>query len=127
MSVDLNHTIVWSRDAAASARFLTEIMGIAPPGRFGRFHTVETGNGVSLDYADTDRPITSQHYAFLVDESDFDQVFARITGLGLDYWRTPAITGRARSTTATAGAASTFQTRTATRLRSSPGRTAAAT
>jgi catechol 2,3-dioxygenase-like lactoylglutathione lyase family enzyme len=92
MPVDLNHTIVWSKDAAASARFLTEMMGMAPPGRFGRFHTVETGNGVSLDYADTERPIAGQHYAFLVGEADFDEIFARITERGLQYWADPGRT-----------------------------------
>ena len=35
---------------------------------------VELDNGVSLDFHDTDQPITSQHYAFLIDEADFDAV-----------------------------------------------------
>lgn len=92
MPVDLNHTIVYSRDAAGSSLFLTEILGLAPPGRFGHFHTVETGNGVSLDYADTDQPISNQHYAFLVGDSDFDEIFGRIEERGLDYWADPART-----------------------------------
>jgi catechol 2,3-dioxygenase-like lactoylglutathione lyase family enzyme len=92
MPVDLNHTIVHSRDAAKSALFLTEILGLAPPGRFGHFHTVETGNGVSLDYSDSDQPISNQHYAFLVGDPDFDEIFGRIEERGLDYWADPART-----------------------------------
>jgi catechol 2,3-dioxygenase-like lactoylglutathione lyase family enzyme len=92
MPIDLNHTIVYSRDAATSALFLTEILGLAPPGRFGHFHTVETGNGVSLDYSDTDQPISNQHYAFLVGDPDFDEIFGRIEERGLDYWADPART-----------------------------------
>jgi catechol 2,3-dioxygenase-like lactoylglutathione lyase family enzyme len=92
LPVDLNHTIVHSRDAAASAKFLTEVLGLAPPGRFGHFHTVETGNGVSLDFSDTDREITPQHYAFLVGEAEFDEIFDRIKGRSLDYWADPGRT-----------------------------------
>jgi catechol 2,3-dioxygenase-like lactoylglutathione lyase family enzyme len=31
----------------------------------------------------------TQHYAFLIDESDFDSIFARIRERGLDYWADP--------------------------------------
>jgi len=32
------------------------------------------------------RQIVSQHYAFLIGEADFDQVFGRIKERALDYW-----------------------------------------
>jgi catechol 2,3-dioxygenase-like lactoylglutathione lyase family enzyme len=89
MTVELNHTIVNARDSDASAAFLADILGLAPPGRFGHFRTVEVGNGVSLDFSDTDRPIAGQHYAFLVAESEFDEIFGRIQARGLDYWADP--------------------------------------
>jgi hypothetical protein len=34
--------------------------------------------------------VTSQHYAFLVDESDFDAIFARIRDRRLAYWADPS-------------------------------------
>jgi catechol 2,3-dioxygenase-like lactoylglutathione lyase family enzyme len=89
MAVDLNHTIVHSKDAESSARYVTEILGLEPPGRFGHFHTVETGNRVSLDFSDTDAEVVPQHYAFLVAESEFDEIFGRIQERGMQYWADP--------------------------------------
>lgn len=93
MPAALNHTIVYSHDAASSSAFASEILGLAPPGRFGHFHTLETANGVSLDYADTAGAVTPQHYAFLVSDTEFDEIFGRIKDQGLDYWADP---GRSR-------------------------------
>jgi catechol 2,3-dioxygenase-like lactoylglutathione lyase family enzyme len=87
--VRLNHTIVWCRDQNVSATFLTEILGLAPAVRFGPFLLVEVANGVSLDYHEIDGDIAGQHYAFLIDEDDFDEIFGRITARGLDYWADP--------------------------------------
>jgi catechol 2,3-dioxygenase-like lactoylglutathione lyase family enzyme len=92
MTIDLNHTIVAARDANASAQFLTEILGLGAPGRFGHFHTVETGNGVSLDFSDSSGSITPQHYAFLVSETEFDEIFGRIKERDLPYWADPGRT-----------------------------------
>lgn len=89
MSARLNHTIVWSRDKRKSAAFLTEMLGLPKPTRFGPFLVVELGNGVSLDFHDTDGEIASQHYAFLISEGEFDDVLGRIRSRGLDYWADP--------------------------------------
>jgi catechol 2,3-dioxygenase-like lactoylglutathione lyase family enzyme len=89
VSVRLNHTIVWCRDQKRSARFLSEILGRPTPVRFGPFLVVEVDNGVSLDFHDTDEDVAPQHYAFLIDEDDFDAIFARIRERGLDYWADP--------------------------------------
>lgn len=89
MTALLNHTIVQARDRDASARFLTEILGLEPPGAYGPFAVVELGNDVSLDYVTSDGDITSQHYAFLVSESEFDAIHARIVERGLAFWADP--------------------------------------
>ena len=89
MTVQLNHTIVWSRDKRKSSAFLTEMLGLGKPTRFGPFLVVELGNGVSLDFHDTDNEIASQHYAFLISEGEFDEVLGRIRSRGLDYWADP--------------------------------------
>jgi len=90
MPAQLNHTIVYATDAAASAAFLSSLLGLAPPARVGRFHVVAVANGVSLDFADTSQSVSPQHYAFLVTEAEFDQVFVRVQEMGLDYWADPA-------------------------------------
>jgi catechol 2,3-dioxygenase-like lactoylglutathione lyase family enzyme len=91
VSVQLNHTIVWCTDKKRSAAFLTEILGLEPATAFGPFLIVEASNGVSLDFHDVDGEIASQHYAFLIDEGDFDQIFGRISERGLDYWADPGL------------------------------------
>jgi catechol 2,3-dioxygenase-like lactoylglutathione lyase family enzyme len=84
MAVQLNHTIVKARDKEASANFLTEILGLPDGARFGPFRVVELSNGVSLDFYETQDEIASQHYAFLITEAEFDEIFARIRERGLD-------------------------------------------
>jgi catechol 2,3-dioxygenase-like lactoylglutathione lyase family enzyme len=88
MTVRLNHTIVHSRDKDESARFLAEILGVPEPAPYGPFLVVQLGE-VSLDFADEPGSITSQHYAFLVDEPEFDGIFGRIQERGLDHWADP--------------------------------------
>jgi catechol 2,3-dioxygenase-like lactoylglutathione lyase family enzyme len=89
MATQLNHTIVWSSNQSASAKFLAEVLGRPAPIRFGHFDVIALDNGVSLDFADAEGPIRPQHYAFLISEADFDAVFGRIKDRGLDYWADP--------------------------------------
>ena len=88
MAVQLNHTIVPVKDKEESANFLAEILGLDPPRSFGPFLCLETANGVSLDYDDRGA-LEHHHYAFLVTEEEFDEIFARITTRGLTYWADP--------------------------------------
>ena len=89
MAVQLNHTIVAVRDKQESATFLSEILGVGKPVPFGPFLVVEVDNEVSLDFADDHGPVHPQHYAFLVDEERFDEIFGRIRERGLAYWADP--------------------------------------
>jgi catechol 2,3-dioxygenase-like lactoylglutathione lyase family enzyme len=90
MTVKLNHTIVHAHDKRASAEFVAEILGLAAPVAFGPFLCVQTGNEVTLDFLETDEEIQTQHYAFLVSEAEFDEIFARIEARKLRYWADPA-------------------------------------
>ena len=47
MTIKLNHTIVYSRDRDASAAFLTEILGLPAPTRFGPFLAVLRGIAIA--------------------------------------------------------------------------------
>jgi len=88
MAVRLNHTIVAARDRDASACFLAEVLGLPPPVAVGPFAVVQVGD-TSLDFAGDGDRIVSQHYAFLVNENEFDAIFARIRARGLTYWADP--------------------------------------
>lgn len=93
MSAQLNHTIVWCRDKRRSSAFLARILGRPAPIPFGHFMVVPLDNGVSLDFLEKNGEIAWQHYAFLIDESDFDAVFSRIHADEISYWADP---GRSR-------------------------------
>ena len=88
MAVELNHTIVRSRDKVGSSRFLAEILGIGLPQPVGGFMAVQLSNGVTLDYADADE-FGSQHLAFLVGDDEFDAIFDRVTAAGITYYADP--------------------------------------
>jgi catechol 2,3-dioxygenase-like lactoylglutathione lyase family enzyme len=90
MSIELNHTIVHARDPKAAAAFLAEMLGRAAPVRFGPFYEVELDNRVTLDFIQTDDEFIVEHYAFLVSEAEFDEIFARIQTRELPYWADPA-------------------------------------
>ena len=90
MSAQLNHTIVWCRDNKRSSAFLADILGLPAPVPFHHFMVVALDNGVSMDFMEKEGDVAFQHYAFLIGESDFDAVFARIQAKGLTYWADPA-------------------------------------
>ncbi|HEX3334883.1 MAG TPA: VOC family protein [Jatrophihabitans sp.] len=90
MPVQLNHTIVHAHDKQEAAAFFCEILGLPEPAAFGPFLTVECANGVTLDVADDHADVIApQHYAFLVTETEFDEIFGRIKERGLIYWADP--------------------------------------
>lgn len=87
---ELNHTIVHSRDKKTGAAFLTGLLDLPDAAGFGPFLVVQTGNGVSLDYADEDQEnIRPQHYAFLLTDDEFDAAFARLKEQGVPYGPSP--------------------------------------
>jgi len=94
MSVRFNHTIVWCRDKQRSATFLAEVLGLPAPAPFGPFLVVNLDDGASLDFDQIKGDVASHHYAFLIDEDDFDSIFGRIVERGLQYWADP---GRRRA------------------------------
>jgi len=90
MTIKLNHTIVHSKDPRAAARFFAEIFGLEKPRPFGPFLDVEVQNEVTLAFLDAeDMEVQAQHYAFLVSEQEFDQIFGRIQARKLKYWADP--------------------------------------
>ncbi|MFD9145566.1 VOC family protein [[Kitasatospora] papulosa] len=90
MSVELNHTIIHSRDNRESAMFLAHLLGLTIGTEWGPFIPVVLANGVTLDFATVPAgSITVQHYAFLISEAEFDTAFGRIEEQGIDYYADP--------------------------------------
>ena len=90
MTVQLNHTIIPARNKKESAKFLSEVLGLPEPFAFGPFMAVPV-DSLTLDYVDVDanQEIESRHYAFLVSEEEFDQIFGRIQERQIPYWADP--------------------------------------
>ena len=84
----LNHIIIPAKDKDASAQFLAGILGTEAKPQWGPFRPVQTSNGVTLDFVDS-QDVSTQHYAFLVDDAEFDSAFGRIQQAGLTYWAGP--------------------------------------
>ncbi len=60
MAIQLNHTIAAARDRDASAKFLTEILGLPAPMFVGPFAVVQVGD-TSLDYMNVEEYRSSGH------------------------------------------------------------------
>jgi catechol 2,3-dioxygenase-like lactoylglutathione lyase family enzyme len=88
----LNHIIVPAKDKHASAKFLADILGVQPEPPWGHFVPVRTSNGVALDFINSP-DVRTQHYAFLVDDAEFDAGFARIKDRGIPYYARPDKSG----------------------------------
>jgi catechol 2,3-dioxygenase-like lactoylglutathione lyase family enzyme len=95
MAVSLNHTIIPVRDKHSSAAFLGQILGLPVGKPFGPFVPLPVGESLTLDFADVDfadRGVTAippHHYAFQVDEAEFDEIFGRIQAAGLKFYAEP--------------------------------------
>jgi len=88
MVIQLNHTLVNVRDKSESAPLVAEILGLPGPKPYGPFLVLELDNDVNLDFIDVE-VVHKQHYAFLVSESEFDEIMARIKQRDLPHWADP--------------------------------------
>ena len=117
MSIQLDHTIVPSRDRKAAAELLAHLLGVpwAESG-VGPFCPVYVSDSLTLDIDQSDEPFPVLHYCFRVSEAAFDGILARIKGAGGGRPTGAPRMGRwtARSTRTTAAASSTGTSPTAT-------------
>ncbi len=89
---DLNHIIIPARDKDISAEFLAGLLGVQAEAPWGPFRPVRTGNGVTLDFV-TSQDVRTQHYAFLVDDAEFDAGFGKVKAQGIPYYAHPDKSG----------------------------------
>ena len=88
MTIDLNHTIVPARDKVAAARFFADIFGLPFDARSGHFAPVRVNDSLTFLF-DDDASFDSHHYAFQVNDAEFDSIFERIKQAGLTYGSAP--------------------------------------
>ena len=86
MRIELDHTIIPSHSAVASARRLAELLGVPwSPTGVGPFSPVYLNDGLTLDFIQTDEDFPVYHFCFRVSETDFDAILARIRAAGIPF------------------------------------------
>ncbi len=90
MSVQLDHTIVPSRDRRAAAELLAFVLGVpwAESG-VGPFCPVYVNEGLTLDFDQAEGPFPVLHYCFRMSADELEGLVARLQSRGLEYRSTP--------------------------------------
>jgi catechol 2,3-dioxygenase-like lactoylglutathione lyase family enzyme len=88
MTITLNHTIVPARDKVAAARFFADIFGLDFNARSDHFAPVRVNETLTLLF-DEASAFNSHHYAFHVNDAEFDAIFNRIKKAGLAHGSAP--------------------------------------
>jgi catechol 2,3-dioxygenase-like lactoylglutathione lyase family enzyme len=89
MTITLNHTIVPSRDKQAAARLFAQLFGLSFEGVSGHFAPVRVNETLTLLFDDDVDAFESHHYAFYVDDPEFDAVLQRVQAAGLPFGSAP--------------------------------------
>ena len=86
MTVQLDHFIVSSRNKAAAAKLLGDLLGVpwAESG-LGPFAPVYLNEGLTLDFFETHEDFPVEHYCFRVTQEEFDSILERIKAAGIPY------------------------------------------
>jgi catechol 2,3-dioxygenase-like lactoylglutathione lyase family enzyme len=86
MSIELDHTIVPSRDKAAAAAQLARVLGVpCAPATAGPFFAVYVNDGLTLDFIDTDEAFPVYHFCFRVEPPEFETILGRLRAAGIPF------------------------------------------
>jgi catechol 2,3-dioxygenase-like lactoylglutathione lyase family enzyme len=88
MPITLNHTIVPSHDKEQSAQFFARMFGLKYKGPVGHFAQVRVNDELALDW-DNREHFDSHHYAFVVSDQEFDDIFGRLKSDQVTYGSGP--------------------------------------
>jgi catechol 2,3-dioxygenase-like lactoylglutathione lyase family enzyme len=89
MTITLNHTIAPAHSKREAARWFAQIFGLpCEDDAHGHFAAVRVNKDFTLLFADSGS-FEGRHYAFHVDEREFDEILARVQGEGLPYGSAP--------------------------------------
>jgi catechol 2,3-dioxygenase-like lactoylglutathione lyase family enzyme len=86
MTVHLDHLMVPSRDKAAAAKLLAELLGVPwSQTGVGPFCPVYVNDGFTIDFDEWTEPVPLIHFCFRVSEDEFDRILARIKAAAIPY------------------------------------------
>ena len=75
MTVHLDHLMVPSRNKAASAKLLAELLGVPwSESGVGPFAAVYVNDGLTIDFDEWTDPFPTIHYCFRVSQADFNTI-----------------------------------------------------
>ncbi len=91
-AMELNHTIIWAKDREKSVAFYEEVLGLEAQEIFGgHFIAVRINDALTFDFANAGGRGSPQHYAFKVNDEEFDAILGRLQERGLPYWSQPGM------------------------------------
>lgn len=85
----LHHLIIPTTDPHATADYVSDLVGSAPPFTSGFFRTIVLDDEIVLNFAPAPAGLDPQHYAFLVDDAQFYRILERFTSESTEYWADP--------------------------------------
>ena len=88
MAIQLNHTVVPAHDHVASAQFFARVFGLPFEGTMSHFAPVRINDETTLDF-DNRESFEPHHYAFLIDDEQFDAIFGRLEAERIPYGSGP--------------------------------------
>ncbi|MGB0454810.1 MAG: VOC family protein [Bacteriovoracaceae bacterium] len=89
MDITINHTIVYCEDKESSAKWYSEIFGFEFIKVWGIFAVVRVNPSFTLDFKDALGDIFPQHYAFKVNDKQFDEILERLKSHEVKYCSDP--------------------------------------
>jgi catechol 2,3-dioxygenase-like lactoylglutathione lyase family enzyme len=89
MEITLNHTIVPSNDNVESAKFYSRIFGFEFVKEWGHFAVVKVNQTLTLDFL-TEDTFSTLHYAFKVNDQQFDEILQRIKSENVSFGSGPS-------------------------------------
>ena len=93
MPIRFNHAIIGAYDRRKSASFIAWLFGLDAPTEWGPFAIVALSSGAFLQFAEPEvDEIQMQHYAFLVDDERFDEIYQRLGEADIEHWADPQMT-----------------------------------
>jgi hypothetical protein len=89
MTITLNHTIVPASDKKAAARMFAQLFGLSFEGVSGHFAPVRVNETLTLLFDDDADAFQSHHYAFYVDDAEFDAILHPVQAAELPFGSAP--------------------------------------
>jgi len=91
MEITLNHTIVPAHDRVKSAKWYEEVFGFTFLKEWGHFAVVRVNSTLTFDFMNRKDRLPFHHYAFKVNDQQFDEVLGRVKGKNIPFCSGPGL------------------------------------